>query len=549
MGALAAALALGAAPEDAKTAAPTVTPTPTKAQIQEARAVLRDFLELSAALDKEKGKGGKAAPKELTDAELLQKAARPARTVRKTSLEPAEIDALLEKTYEAAKVVPAKITGDEEFIRRVSLDVTGKLPPPAAVLAFRQSRDKNKRAELIDALLASPDYATNWARYFKDVVQYHATTGNPALVRFAKLEDWLAEQFARNRPWDEIAAEMITAVGNTGQDGATVFPAAHMGQAVEIAGEVSRVFLGVQIQCAQCHDHPSDPWKREQFHEFAAFFSGLQARRNPSVENGPSLDVLDRKGNVGYKMPDLKDPNKQIPVEPKFFLASSSGPLPANLSAAQRRKLAASYVTGQDNPWFARAFVNRVWYALVGEGFYSPVDDLGPTRESRAPEVLDKIAGEFSASGYDVRWLFRTILNTKAYQREFRSITTSAGRTPFAANCPSRLRADQIMDALGQALAINFDPAGIVNKKGTVTKGAKAEKTPEPQTPQQKLAAVMARFRGAPRRVQPDLRRRSVDPQRGRPGHDPPGPVPHEQPGDRERDPGQELGPRRDPRE
>jgi hypothetical protein len=442
--------------------------TAPKDEAGEAREILKAFQDLGAAVRKDEKAAARG--RAISTDEVLRALGRPQRTVAKTSLDAAAVDALLEKGLAEAKVTPARLVGDEEFIRRAYLDVTGKLPTPEQVLAFLRSKDKHKRAALIDHLLASPDYAQNWARYWRDVVRFHATVEQPRLVNYPKFEEWLAEQFAKNTPWDEVARRVIAATGTTEENGATSFTAAHMAQPVEIAGEVSRIFLGVQIQCAQCHDHPNDPWKRQQFHEFAAFFAGTQARRNGK---GADLvvQVATRPGAPRYTMPDLKDPQKSIPVQPKFFLASSEATLPAGLTAQQRREVAASYVTGQDNPWFAKAFVNRTWYALLGESFYTPVDDMGPTRSANAPEVLDTLAAEWAKGGYDVRWLFRTILNTKAYQREFRPVATAAGKTPFAANCPGRLRADQILDALSQALGIPFDgaagrAAGLAKAKG-----------------------------------------------------------------------------------
>lgn len=492
IGRIGAALALMAAPclaESPDDSAAKVPPIANRdADRGEAMQILRDLNELASSLKSDKTPRGEAIPV----SDLLSKVGRPARTVEKTSLAPSAIDGMLETSYQAAKVVPAKVSGDEEFVRRVTLDVTGKLPSPEQVVKFRQSTDKNKRAQLIDELLESKDFGVNWGRYWKDVVQFHATPANAVLVRFPMMEDWMAEQFNKNRPWDEIVSEVITATGNTGENGAAVLAAAHAGQAVELAGEISRVFMGVQIQCAQCHDHPSDSWKREQFHEFAAFFGGIQARPNRTGgENGPGFDVSDRKGKASYSMPDLKDPSKNIPVAPKFMYADAKSTLPANLSATQRRALAASYVTGQDNPWFARSFVNRVWTALLGDGFYNPVDDLGPTRDAHNREVLDTLAAEWQKGGYDVRWLYRTILNTKTYQREFRPSTASAGKVPFAANCPSRLRSDQIIDALSHALGVTFDnrPAGKVpgQVKGAANKNA------------QKAVAAARNLQGGPR--------------------------------------------------
>ncbi|MEO6810611.1 MAG: DUF1553 domain-containing protein, partial [Isosphaeraceae bacterium] len=233
-----------------------------------------------------------------------------------------------------------------------------------------------------------------------------------------------------------------------------------------------RVFLGMQIQCAQCHDHPTDPWKRVQFHEFAAFFAGTNARRNQQTK---SVSVVARGGIPRYTMPDKSDPQKQVAIAPKFFLAKASEPPLPPLTAQQRRDLVASYITGQDNPWFAKAYINRIWYSLLGDSFFMPIDDIGPTREVQNPELLDTLATEWTQTGYDVRWLFRLVLNTKAYQRASRSSRSATTQTPFAANSPSRLRADQIVRSLAQALDFTPGlnrPGNRPNAKGKAAKKA-----------------------------------------------------------------------------
>jgi hypothetical protein len=216
----------------------------------------------------------------------------------------------------------------------------------------------------------------------------------------------------------------------------------------------------VQIQCAQCHDHKTDSWKQEQFHEFAAFFAGARTRRAEKAMKGKrAVFSVEPIARTRYTRPDDDDPKKQVPVSPRFFLATSqsSHKLPEGMTTKQLRELAASYVTGQDNPWFARAYVNRIWSALMGEGFYEILDDLGPERVAKAPEILEPLADQWQKGGYDVRWLFRTLLNTKAYQRRVRATSSPAGRTQLAANCPSRLRSDQIYEALGLALGVPAD--------------------------------------------------------------------------------------------
>jgi Protein of unknown function (DUF1549)/Protein of unknown function (DUF1553) len=417
---------------------------------------------------------------------------RPKKTITPPTLTSAGLDMLVDKFLVDAKAPPATLTSDVEFVRRIYLDVTGKLPTSEQTYRFVMNSDGTKRHKLIDNLLNSPEYAENWARYWRDVVQYRATNENLGRIGLAEFEDWLEEQIAKNRPWDEVARAMIASSGRNDDNGAVAFALAHESQPVEVAGEVSRIFLGVQIQCAQCHDHPNDSWKRQQFHEFASFFAGARAKRANPKENPAVFEVV-FQGKPRYTMPDLKDPTKQIGVAPKFFLASNAPALAMNLPAEERHELAASYVTGQDNPWFAKAFVNRIWYCLIGEAFYTPVDDLGPERKAKAPEVLEALATQWQQGGYDVRWLFRTILNSRAYQREVRSTLSASGRSPFASNSPSRLRADQILDSLAQVLNL---PAMIDSKAGAApAKNKQAAKKKEGLSAD--LKAVVGKTKGA----------------------------------------------------
>ncbi len=418
--------------------------------------------------DAEKGKKALAALKELKAAvdkpesgnsasSTAALASRPKKSITPPTMTAATIDDMLNKSLKDSKAVVSPQTSDEEFVRRIYLDVTGRVPSIDEMRAFLHSRDKDKRAKLIDSLLKSHAFATNQARYWRDVISYRAPNETPQQINYPSFESWLSDEFAKNKPWDEVVHEILTAKGANTENGATAFSLAQMGQPVELAGEVSRVFMGIQIQCAQCHDHPSDKWKREQFHEFAAFFAGVRqaqiVKRDPANKQPAVFGIIAVKGAQRYTMPDKKDPTVQIPMNPKFFVGEHS-PSHVGLKTDDRRELLASYVTGQDNPWFAKAFVNRVWGSLMGEGFYNPVDDMGPTKESHNTEVLDAIASQWQKGGYDVAWLYRTILNTHAYQRESRSTNSAAGRTRFAANCPSRLRADQIFDSLAQALGL-----------------------------------------------------------------------------------------------
>jgi hypothetical protein len=414
---------------------------------------------------------------------------RPPRTVTPPTLTPAQLDALIDRTIAEAKAPVANATTDDEFLRRVALDLTGRPPAPEEVVAFRRSKSLGYRARLIDEKLRTPEFARNLARYWRDVIQFRATNDNAAQIRYDALENWLAEQFAKNAPWDAVAAAMIAGTGPNDASGAVNFTLAHNSQPVELAGEVSRIFLGIQISCAQCHDHPDDAWKRQQFHEFAAFFAGTRSKRTSPEKERPEVHEVTADGPTRYAMPDLDDPKKQVPVAPKFFVDGGRTTVSPSLNAGERRALAAALVTGQDNPWFARAFVNRAWQQLLGEGFYAPVDDLGPARTPRAQAAMDELAGQWQRGGYDVRWLYATIMNTKAYQRQSRSTYSEAGRAAFAANIPGRLRADVIYDSLVGVLKLTPDnrTPGAPAPKAAAPGADPAKPAPAPPIPRDQV--------------------------------------------------------------
>ena len=387
-----------------------------------------------------------------------------------------EIDAIIDRDLAAAKTPPAPLTSDEAFLRRLSLDLVGRPPTIVAIRQFTASRDPNKRATAIDELLKDSDFGQNWARYWRDVIAFRSPNENERQIDYPRFVTWLADELNENKSWREIATAVITATGRTDENGAALFALAEEASAVELAGEVSRVFLGIQIQCAQCHDHPSDPWKRRQFHEFAAFFSGVKSKRvqRPGMGQKAIFEITNA-GPTRYAMVDLKDPEKKIPVSPRFFL-NESPQVGEQVKIKGRLALAAGYVTSPDNPWFARAFINRVWSTLIGEGFYDIVDDLGPTRTAHTDDLLDGLADQWRERDFDIRWLFQTILNTKAYARDSRSTNSAAGRVPFAANVPSRLRADQIYDALAQTFNIeqNIKKRAVVALAGAKKGGKQA---------------------------------------------------------------------------
>ncbi len=450
----------------------------------------------------------------------------------------AEVDRLIAVELAKARIEPAPRCNDEDLLRRASLDVVGKLPSPEQVSLYVLSPDPHKQAKLFDQLMASEACARNWSRYWRDVIFTNATN-NRARLGEPAFEQWMTEQLAENAAWDQIVTELLTATGDVRENGATALFLAHEAQPPEVAAEASRIFLGIQVQCANCHDHPSDVWKREQFHELAAYFPRTAIRPKNLNGGGPRsfeivsvnnserdqnrrqafredperfVALLDRnrdgklskeeieraprgqqlgqifrrvfdladadkdgllsvkelkdvppmperpgRGSSEYYMPDLSDPSsKGKLVQPKFFVNQSAPG--QGLTDEERRQAISKAFTSPDNPWFARALVNRLWAEFLGEGFYMPVDDLGPTRTARYPEALETLAQGFISQHYDVRWLMKTILSTEAYQRQIRPQAVSEAPLPFASQTATRLRADQLFNALVQVLGLN-DPS------------------------------------------------------------------------------------------
>jgi hypothetical protein len=358
-----------------------------------------------------------------------------------------QVDAVLAQHFPATMPAPVD---DITFLRRVCLDLTGKLPEPAEVERFVADKASDKRARLVDRLLASNAYAINWGRYWRDTLTYH-TPASGNYLRWQLFDGWLTDQFRQNRPWNEVVTSLITATGINDECAPVNYLTALYGNPVEIAATTSRVFLGVQIQCAQCHDAKSEPWKREQFHEFTAFFGRARIIQHKDVDGRGTPYAIESREDGQYYMTDKKDPQHLLPMAPRFLTGEA---LPADADDTTRRQALARYITSPKNPWFARCYVNRMWTALMGWGFYPGLADFGSHVQPRYPEVLDLLAKEWTATNYDVRWLFRTITLTQTYQRRIQP-HPRPGTVSVAAVCPSRLRPEQIFEGLVHALGFD----------------------------------------------------------------------------------------------
>jgi hypothetical protein len=379
-------------------------------------------------------------------------------------LQPGEIDRLLDRELRQAGLTPAPRTTDEQFLRRVSLDLVGRPPTPEQVTGFVADQSPDKRARLIDRLLDSDAYARQQARHWREVLLARATA-TQVFLRFARapaLERWLYEQFKANRSWAEITRALVTAEGGLDAtdgkvpNGAAAFLLCHIGPeaADERAADTARIFLGIQLQCAQCHNHPHDVWKRDQFHELAAFYGRTRERL---ARNGMMINVsLGQSFAAEHRMPDLNRPGRGTVKHPRFL----AGPaLPPGQSDEARRRALADAITAKDNYWFAAAYVNRLWGELLGQSFYQPVDDMGPLKEAHAPAVLARLAAGFQADGCDTKKIARAVLNSAAYQRQVRLGKAADEHLQFAAVYPARLKAEALWASLVQVLG-PLEPAG-----------------------------------------------------------------------------------------
>lgn len=369
------------------------------------------------------------------------------------TLTSAALDALVTAEKPAAPTTPAS---DEQFLRRASFDLIGRPPTVSEREQFLSDASPEKHRALVERLLASSEFGTNWADYWRDTIAFHIPPPELTYLNYGPLKRWLAEKLNTGASWDSIVRELITATGKIDEQPAATFIGYHEADATNLAGETSRIFLGQQIGCAQCHDHPFDSWKRTQFHELAAFFARTKAKLSQNDGGGTLVSSAD-KGE--YLLPDMENPlNKGTPLKP----AALDGKLPKiGKSDAQRRAQLAAWVTSRENPWFALAYTNRIWARLMGRGFYEPVDDLGESRPQAWASVHQALAGHFAATGFDVKDLFRVVMLSQSYRQGLQTPVLEASASSLA-EAPLRLRGDEIFAALTVGIDLpNVTPPAV----------------------------------------------------------------------------------------
>ena len=328
--------------------------------------------------------------------------------------EEAPIDAILAKTHDAVGVVPTELCDDRIYFRRLSLDLVGRVPTNQEITAFQQLGD---RRDVVDSLLASDSFPKYWSSLWTTVL---VGRGQERQSNREALRRWLETAIRDERPLDQIAFDLISAAGVTTLDGQVNFLVANREDPVT---SVSRVFLGVQLDCARCHDHPTDRWTQEDYLAMRRFFSGMNLQE---VSGGYRL--LGSAGNES-------DPQSL----PRFLTGSKPR------TNGWRRELA--YMTVRCKP-FARAMGNRIWQLLLGRGIVDPVDGLSEQSRPTVPELHQALADQLRGNGFDLRALIRTICRSDAYaRRDFDKASDRAETMArlFASRRPRALTPEQLI--------------------------------------------------------------------------------------------------------
>jgi hypothetical protein len=366
------------------------------------------------------------------------------------------IDRLIAARWAEAKTQPAPPADDAEYLRRVSLDLTGKIPSASQVREFLDDPSPDKRAKLVERLLASPSYSAHMTHLWRALLLPEATSDVRVEYFATNFDPWLRKRFAENAGYDRIVREILTvSLGDNTRDFNPVgrgtptpyaFFAAKEGKPENLAASSARLFLGIRLECAQCHDHPFAHWKRDQFWGLAAFFG--------EVERVGEGDAFFQARELPGRR-ELAVPGSDRVVQAAFLDGSQTEWRPK----VPARTILAEWITSPENPYFARATANRLWALFFGTGIVDPVDDLSANVQPSHPELLDELARQLTDHQFDLKFLIRAITASRAYG------LSSAGYAPgqddahlYARMAVRGLTPRQLYDSLVQASGIRREP-------------------------------------------------------------------------------------------
>jgi hypothetical protein len=372
----------------------------------------------------------------LADAEPWQPPAMDARN---------EIDELVQAKLRKLRLEPAPVCDDETFVRRVHLDIVGQLPGVDAVRAFLADEDPGKRARLVDELLAQPAFDDVWAMKLAEVLRIEADRLEAKGVHV--FTRWLKESLAAGTPLDRIVHSMLTATGSAYRVPEANYWATAQDPKV-LAENAAQTFFGIRLQCAQCHNHPFERWRMDDYYGFAAFFTQVGRKRG----DDPRESILFNQGRGEVANARTGRPS------PARFLGGEAPEIPAG---TDRRAVLADWLTSRDNPWFAQNLANRVWARFFGRGLVEPVDDVRVSNPPSHPELHRRLGEKLVAANFDLRALIREICASATYQASAHPDEAAAAADTFASCVPRRLSAEQMLDAIGTVTEVPTKFRGI----------------------------------------------------------------------------------------
>jgi Protein of unknown function (DUF1549)/Protein of unknown function (DUF1553) len=351
------------------------------------------------------------------------------------------IDDLVVAKLKRINIVPSQLSSDREFLRRVYLDTVGVLPSLEETRAFMEAKDSGKRARLIDTLLERPEFAEVWATRFSDLFRVGLLDQGNKGGRL--IYSWMRKAIREDKPYNEFVTELLTASGNLFYNPtANFYYVTEFAEPENYATNISQVFLGVRLECARCHNHPWEKWTQDDFWGFAGFFARMGVK--DTYQNDESQIHLKLKGEVLH-------PKTKKPVAAKYL----DGPTETEGPDEDIREKLAAWMTSPDNPWFARAIVNRIVKHYLGRGLAEPVDDFRVTNPPSNEALLDALAKDFVRNGYSLRHTIRLILNSRAYQLSSEPNETNRNDEINYSRYPvKRLMAEQLIDAITQVTGV-----------------------------------------------------------------------------------------------
>ncbi|MEI7921441.1 MAG: DUF1549 domain-containing protein [Planctomycetota bacterium] len=343
------------------------------------------------------------------------------------------IDGLVASKLKKLRMSPSVLCDDETFLRRVYLDIIGTTPTVTEASAFLDSKAPDKRAKVIDELLGRKEFTELWVNKWAEILQIRSSVQVSYKAMFLYY-NWLMEKISKNTPMDKMVQELLGANGGTFKNPATNFYQQTTDQLV-LTESVAQVFMGMRIQCAQCHNHPFDRWTQDDYYGFSAFFSQIGRK---GTDDYRETVVFNSQGG------DTRHPVGGRVMPPKFL-----GDEAPNTVGKDRRVILAEWLASPRNPFFAKSFVNRVWAHFYGLGIVEPVDDFRVSNPASNPELLDELAKRFTESNYDLRKIVREICNSRTYQRSTkRNDSNLTDEKNFAHANLRRIQAESLLDTI-----------------------------------------------------------------------------------------------------